>query len=119
MIRRPPRSTLFPYTTLFRSVEPAQRNARFYIESARALAPQDPGVAQATQALIARLDVEAGKALTAGDPERADRWAAAAAGAGGAPAGGAPPPAQAQRPRGGGKANSQGHPAPGLHQRPR
>src|SRR2546429_7215262 len=23
MIRRPPRSTLFPYTTLFRSVEPA------------------------------------------------------------------------------------------------
>src|SRR2546427_7616831 len=25
MIRRPPRSTLFPYTTLFRSVEPAQK----------------------------------------------------------------------------------------------
>src|SRR3712207_9337879 len=25
MIRRPPRSTLFPYTTLFRSVDPAQR----------------------------------------------------------------------------------------------
>src|SRR5258707_1951501 len=25
MIRRPPRSTLFPYTTLFRSVQPAQR----------------------------------------------------------------------------------------------
>src|SRR5256885_12253974 len=25
MIRRPPRSTLFPYTTLFRSAEPAQR----------------------------------------------------------------------------------------------
>src|SRR3712207_8289206 len=24
MIRRPPRSTLFPYTTLFRSLEPAQ-----------------------------------------------------------------------------------------------
>src|SRR5260221_5102317 len=24
MIRRPPRSTLFPYTTLFRSVEPAR-----------------------------------------------------------------------------------------------
>src|SRR2546426_2910861 len=28
MIRRPPRSTLFPYTTLFRSVEQAER-ARF------------------------------------------------------------------------------------------
>src|SRR2546426_2235174 len=26
MIRRPPRSTLFPYTTLFRSWEPAQRS---------------------------------------------------------------------------------------------
>src|SRR5438132_8145336 len=25
MIRRPPRSTLFPYTTLFRSVEPRRR----------------------------------------------------------------------------------------------
>src|SRR5256885_7159825 len=27
MIRRPPRSTLFPYTTLFRSVDPAVREA--------------------------------------------------------------------------------------------
>src|SRR5256885_17006707 len=27
MIRRPPRSTLFPYTTLFRSVMPDQRTA--------------------------------------------------------------------------------------------
>src|SRR3712207_7140140 len=27
MIRRPPRSTLFPYTTLFRSVQGAQRKA--------------------------------------------------------------------------------------------
>src|SRR6266478_7331227 len=26
MIRRPPRSTLFPYTTLFRSVAPARRS---------------------------------------------------------------------------------------------
>src|SRR2546425_6486198 len=26
MIRRPPRSTLFPYTTLFRSLESARRN---------------------------------------------------------------------------------------------
>src|SRR2546422_6223462 len=28
MIRRPPRSTLFPYTTLFRSVGPAEPDAR-------------------------------------------------------------------------------------------
>src|SRR5256885_3359651 len=27
MIRRPPRSTLFPYTTLFRSIEPGWENA--------------------------------------------------------------------------------------------
>src|SRR5260221_10810817 len=29
MIRRPPRSTLFPYTTLFRSLPPRQSVARF------------------------------------------------------------------------------------------
>src|SRR2546427_1663342 len=28
MIRRPPRSTLFPYTTLFRSLDPAVRHDR-------------------------------------------------------------------------------------------
>src|SRR3989454_11947245 len=28
MIRRPPRSTLFPYTTLFRSVRPLRHNLR-------------------------------------------------------------------------------------------
>src|SRR5256885_4120116 len=28
MIRRPPRSTLFPYTTLFRSVEPGRRDGQ-------------------------------------------------------------------------------------------
>src|SRR5258708_22140546 len=28
MIRRPPRSTLFPYTTLFRSARSARRNSR-------------------------------------------------------------------------------------------
>src|SRR5258706_8523647 len=28
MIRRPPRSTLFPYTTLFRSLDPAQGRQR-------------------------------------------------------------------------------------------
>src|SRR2546421_8641683 len=31
MIRRPPRSTLFPYTTLFRSVAEKLSNARFEI----------------------------------------------------------------------------------------
>src|SRR5437868_12259465 len=30
MIRRPPRSTLFPYTTLFRSIDDADRQAKWY-----------------------------------------------------------------------------------------
>src|SRR5439155_12374668 len=30
MIRRPPRSTLFPYTTLFRSIEPWMREIQKY-----------------------------------------------------------------------------------------
>src|SRR3712207_9033365 len=32
MIRRPPRSTLFPYTTLFRSSEEQRRLRKLYIE---------------------------------------------------------------------------------------
>src|SRR3989442_4127013 len=39
MIRRPPRSTLFPYTTLFRSLH-ARRGAR--ARSLRAVLAQDP-----------------------------------------------------------------------------
>src|SRR5256885_5739760 len=31
MIRRPPRSTLFPYTTLFRSIRPANRGHEHYM----------------------------------------------------------------------------------------
>src|SRR2546429_997669 len=39
MIRRPPRSTLFPYTTLFRSVP---ENLKASVERARALKPLLP-----------------------------------------------------------------------------
>src|SRR5258708_12426292 len=35
MIRRPPRSTLFPYTTLFRSGGIGNRHSRAYLEQAR------------------------------------------------------------------------------------
>src|SRR3712207_6998939 len=35
MIRRPPRSTLFPYTTLFRSLRPAERGERLAIGTPR------------------------------------------------------------------------------------
>src|SRR5258707_9795419 len=41
MIRRPPRSTLFPYTTLFRSISFAGRLARF--ASSCAWRPCSPG----------------------------------------------------------------------------
>src|SRR2546430_3962715 len=34
MIRRPPRSTLFPYTTLFRSAAAASRSFRLQLDSA-------------------------------------------------------------------------------------
>src|SRR3712207_7271298 len=43
MIRRPPRSTLFPYTTLFRSVEAVEE------EDLRVHAPRLPGVGAAVE----------------------------------------------------------------------
>src|SRR5205809_5557745 len=54
MIPRPPRSTLFPYTTLFRSLKEAQRN--------RALASQQAAQNAETQAqrLLARLTLGQG-----------------------------------------------------------
>src|SRR5437016_8633635 len=52
MIRRPPRSTLFPYTTLFRS-GPHGRGARQRVEGAE-LAPR-PGVPRAARGARGRL----------------------------------------------------------------
>lgn len=63
-------------------IAPAQDNARADIESARALAPGDAGVQQATQELIERLENEARQALTAKNAEQADSWISAAADAG-------------------------------------
>src|SRR3712207_8036965 len=56
MIRRPPRSTLFPYTTLFRSVLVGARRLADEHQSARAVAlgvddVGAPGVERAAQAL--------------------------------------------------------------------
>jgi TonB family protein len=67
-------------------IAPVEDNARFYIESARALAPGDIHVQQATQELIARLQDEARQALGAKNAEQADIWIAAAADAGAEPA---------------------------------
>jgi TonB family protein len=67
-------------------IAPVEDNARFYIESARALAPGDIRVQQATQELIAALQNEARQALGAKNAEQADIWIAAAADAGAEPA---------------------------------
>src|SRR3712207_7814499 len=48
MIRRPPRSTLFPYTTLFRSVEPG---AAVAVAAYRKLAAQE-GIREGETAVI-------------------------------------------------------------------
>src|SRR5436853_4436098 len=58
MIRRPPRSTLFPYTTLFRSVGPGRQQLRL----GRGRAPPSAPAAQ-----------EAGRQGAAADDPAADR----------------------------------------------
>jgi TonB family protein len=66
-------------------IEPKEDNARFYLESARALAPQDERVQEATLDLVARLESEARQALAAHEPAQAEAWTAAAADAGAQP----------------------------------
>jgi TonB family protein len=66
-------------------VAPLEDNARFYIESARALAPGAASVQQATQELIDRLQTEARQALDAKNAQQADIWITAAAEAGADP----------------------------------
>jgi TonB family protein len=63
-------------------VEPAQDNARFFIESARAVAPNEPEVRQAQKQLEDRLVAEVRKALAAGNAETAQHWIDAAADSG-------------------------------------
>jgi TonB family protein len=63
-------------------LQPAQDNAQFYIESARALAPNDAEVKQTQRQFLERLVSEARKALTAGNAEQGEQWTLAAADAG-------------------------------------
>jgi TonB family protein len=63
-------------------VEPAEDNARFFIGSARAVAPNEPAVRQAQQQLDERLVAEVRKALAAGNTEQAQHWISAAADSG-------------------------------------
>ncbi len=53
--------------------EPASDNARFYLESARALAPREAGVARLTTALQARALADARAAASRGDAVAANR----------------------------------------------
>jgi TonB family protein len=87
-------------------IEPAEQNARFYLESAKALAPNDPAVVQARQDLAARLVTESHQAATAGNPEQADNWAEAAADLGADPGDVAALHTAAQQLRGAAKADS-------------
>lgn len=66
-------------------IEPPEQSARFFFESARALAPADENVQQAGRDLIARLKSESSRAVAAGNANEAERWAAAAADAGADP----------------------------------
>jgi TonB family protein len=63
-------------------VEPAQDNARFFIESARAVAPNEAEVRQAERQLDERLVAEVRKALSAGNAETAQHWIDVAADSG-------------------------------------
>jgi protein TonB len=67
-------------------IEPAEQNARFYLESARALAPNEPAVQEVRTALLARLQSESRQAAAAGNAELTDHWADAAAESGADPA---------------------------------
>src|SRR3989454_5040043 len=51
MIRRPPRSTLFPYTTLFRSLEPGGTDRSYGIHVGRLAGLPAPVVGRAWQVL--------------------------------------------------------------------
>src|SRR2546430_11110794 len=57
MIRRPPRSTLFPYTTLFRSLLPASQHVQLQVQrSARDVRDREPRVQEDQRAAPVRAD---------------------------------------------------------------
>ena len=90
-------------------IEPPEHNARFLIQSARTLAPDDPAVAKAAQDLLTRLRGAARQALTAGNAEQADAWATAAGDTGADAAEVATLHQEAQRLRSAARADSVAH----------
>src|SRR5229473_4564309 len=81
MIRRPPRSTLFPYTTLFRSycrqrVQPARRVSRLHLAATGALSTvrseEHTSELQSLAYLVCRLLLEKKKTTTPSTPSPAE-----------------------------------------------
>src|SRR3712207_7704302 len=58
MIRRPPRSTLFPYTTLFRSLRDGYRHSRLDCEYAQGLIGMVPTIFGLPPAELVHLECE-------------------------------------------------------------
>src|SRR5256885_14201441 len=79
MIRRPPRSTLFPYTTLFRSLLQTHFGRTRMALQAFAMRQHRGDAAQGLGALLADLD-EAGSLLEVIDPQRRRKARRAAGG---------------------------------------
>ena len=63
-------------------IEPPQDNARFYIEAARQIIPDDPGLIETSRALQTELLTRAGAAASAGNAAETERWLANADAAG-------------------------------------
>ena len=63
-------------------IEPPQDNARFYLEAARQIMPDDPGVVETSRALRKEMLTRAGAAASAGNAAETERWLANADGAG-------------------------------------
>jgi TonB family protein len=63
-------------------IEPASDNARFYLDAARQVVPDDPAVAETESALRSQLLERASAAATAGNAAETERWLANADGAG-------------------------------------
>jgi TonB family protein len=65
-------------------IEPAEDNARFYLEAARQLVPDDSAVQETARALQKELLTRAGAAASAGNAAETERWLANADAAGAA-----------------------------------
>jgi TonB family protein len=65
-------------------IEPSEDNARFYLEAARQISPDDPELADASRGLQKEMLARASLAASAGNAAETERWLANADGAGAA-----------------------------------